>query len=81
LLERERADLQDDEERVGLQRACLVIEERAREVTGAVQLSHSGYYGHPAVLEAIVKFLISGQRPIAASVGASSNAIVAVNGN
>jgi hypothetical protein len=62
-LERERGHDLDDQERAALQRACLVIEERAGEFSGAVQLTHSGYYGHPVVLDAIVAFLVAGQRP------------------
>jgi hypothetical protein len=62
-IERERGFDISAEERLALQRTCLVIEEKARELSGAVQLSHSGYYGHPEMLEAMAAFLVHGRYP------------------
>jgi hypothetical protein len=63
MLTRERGYSLGEEEFLGLKRACLVIEEKARELGGAVQLTHSGYYGHPAIVDAVAAFLVTGQRP------------------
>jgi hypothetical protein len=50
LLERKRGYPVDQKERLVLQRACLVLEEKIAELGGAVQLSHSRYYGDTKIL-------------------------------
>jgi hypothetical protein len=62
-LERTRGYPLEHEESLSLKRACVVLEEKASELGGAVHLAHSGYYGHRTVMDAIVAFLLKGQRP------------------
>ncbi len=46
-----------------LMRVCLMLEERVRELGGAVELAHSQYYGDPEVVAAVARFLESGETP------------------
>ena len=50
-----------DRFRHNLQRSVLTLEQRIREVSGAISLEHSAYYEQPAVIDAIAAFL-SGTR-------------------
>ena len=54
---REYPTTEPDRFRQRLQRSVLTIEQRIREVTGAVSLEHSAYYEHPAVVDAVAEFL------------------------
>ncbi len=40
---------------------CLVLEERMREVVGAVELVHSAYYSNPIIIEGVAQFIATGQ--------------------
>ena len=46
-----------------LQRICLTLEERGREVIGSIELLHSAYYARPDFVRAIARFLATGEPP------------------
>jgi hypothetical protein len=58
---RSRQSSPRDEER--MLKTALVIDERLREATGAIDLVHSSYYGSRTVIEGTAAFLVSGIRP------------------
>lgn len=43
-----------------LKRTCATLDERVKEVTGSVSLTHSAYYGHDRVITRIAGFLAYG---------------------
>jgi hypothetical protein len=46
-----------------LQRICLVLEERGREIVDSIALLHSAYYARPGFVDAIARFLATGEAP------------------
>jgi hypothetical protein len=65
-----------DEQRTReLQRTCLGIDEKFRELDGAIDMSHSRYYADPRIVNAIADFLESGRRPDFSDVGGTDASV------
>ena len=46
-----------------LQRICLTLEARGREIIDSIELLHSAYYARPDFVRAIARFLATGEAP------------------
>jgi hypothetical protein len=44
-------------------KACLILEERLRELVGVVKLIHSSYYTNPEIIPAIARFIATREPP------------------
>ena len=52
---------EQDQRKDELKLTCISIEERLKELAGAIQLAHSSYYGNDEVIRRIGRFLETGQ--------------------